>query len=377
VQTRAQNNFAVNERIKHQYFAYLKEAKQQSQSTVDDVAAALARFEGDTGYRDFKAFHYQHAIAFKRRLAEQQSKTTGNKLSKATMYSMLAHLKRFFQWLAGQPSFRSRIRYSDADYFNLSDKDTRIATARRERNFPTIEQVKHVIEKMPCNTEIERRNRAVIAFTLATGARDSAIASMKLKHVDLLVKCVYQDAREVKTKFSKTFTTTFFPVGDEVHQIIVDWVTHLRQDKLWGNDDPLFPATHVTLGGDQLFTVTGLERKHWSNATPIRKIFRDAFEAAGLPYFNPHSLRNTLVQLGQTLCKTPEEYKAWSQNLGHEEVLTTFRSYGAVGTRRQGEIIRDLAKPHQTESPDVAQLAKALAREMVSQKIDLLNQNRE
>jgi len=32
---------------------------------------------------------------------------------------------------------------------------------------------------------IECRNRALIAFTLLTGARDSAIASMKLKHVDL------------------------------------------------------------------------------------------------------------------------------------------------------------------------------------------------
>jgi hypothetical protein len=57
--------------------------------------------------------------------------------------------------------------------------------------------------------------------------------------------------------------------------------------------------------------------------------------------------------------------------------LTTFCSYGAVATRRQAEIIQNLAKPQQTESPDVAQLAKALAREMVSQKIDLLNQNRE
>jgi hypothetical protein len=64
------------------------------------------------------------------------------------------------------------------------------------------------------------------------------------------------------------------------------------------------------------------------------------------------------------VCKTPEEFKAWSQNLGHEEVLTTFRSYGAVGTQRQSQIIRDLAKPQQPESPNVEQLAKALAQEM-------------
>ena len=181
----------------------------------------------------------------------------------------------------------------------------------------------------------------------------------------------------METKFSKTFRTFFFPVGEEIREIVAEWVNYLRQIKLWGNDDPLFPATQVTVGENQRFQVVGLERKHWSNATPIRKIFRYAFQAAGLPYFNPHSLRSTLVQLGETVCKAPEEFKAWSQNLGHEEVLTTFRSYGAVGTRRQGEIIRDLANPPKTESSDVAQLAKALAREMVSQKIDLLDQNRE
>jgi hypothetical protein len=38
--------------------------------------------------------------------------------------------------------------------------------------------------------------------------------------------------------------------------------------------------------------------------------FREAFAAAGLQYFNPHSLRNTLVQLGETLCCTLEDFKA-------------------------------------------------------------------
>lgn len=50
---------------------------------------------------------------------------------------------------------------------------------------PTLEQIKHVISTMPHQTDIEKRNRALIAFTLQTGARDSAIASMKLKHVVL------------------------------------------------------------------------------------------------------------------------------------------------------------------------------------------------
>ena len=92
-----------------------------------------------------------------------------------------------------------------------------------------------------------------------------------------------------------------------------------------------------------LFETSGLDRKHWSNASPIRAVFRNAFTAAGLPYFNPHSVRKTLVQLGQRVCRSPEEYKAWSQNLGHKGVMTTFTSYGAISSARQAEIIRDLA----------------------------------
>jgi len=108
----------------------------------------------------------------------------------------------------------------------------------------------------------------------------------------------------------------------------------------------------------------GLDRKHWSNATPIRRIFRAAFTAAGLPYFNPHSIRNTLVQLGQTICKTPEEYKAWSQNLGHEEVLTTFCSYGQVASARQAEIMRDVAKSRSIVLPSAEEIADAVARKL-------------
>lgn len=355
---------ADNERIKRRYFAYLKEAKRHNEATVDAVAKALDRFEADTRCRDFKAFHHQQAIAFKKHLTEQRSQQSGEKLSKATLHATLAHLKRFFQWLAGQPGYRSRLQYSDAEYFNLSEKDTRVATAHREQKAPTLEQVKHVIATIPGDSEIQRRNRALVAFTLLTGARDSAIASMKLKHVDLCTGSVFQDAREVRTKFSKTFTTFFFPVGDEVRGIVTEWVLYLREEKLWGNDDPLFPATCVALGSTGHFEAVGLDRSHWSTAAPIRAIFREAFAAAGLPYFNPHSFRNTLVRLGETACQTPEQFKAWSQNLGHEGVLTTFYSYGEVGQRRQGEIINSLGAPQNILSPDVTALAKALAREM-------------
>ena len=245
------------------------------------------------------------------------------------------------------------------------------STAKRQQKFPTLEQIKHVLSKMPVGNEIERRNRALVTFTLLTGARDSAIASLKLKHVDLVAGCVNQDAREVKTKFSKTFSTFFFPVGEEVLEIVVAWVAYLRNEKLRGNDDPLFPATRVALGPDRQFAAEGLKREHWSNASPIRTIFREAFFGAGLPYFNPHSFRNTLVHLGEKVCKTPEQFKAWSQNLGHEKVLTTFLCYGEIEGHRQGEIIRNLVRPQKAVPSDADEIAEAVYKKLRSSGMEV------
>jgi len=79
------------------------------------------------------------------------------------------NLKRFFQWLTLQPGYKSRLKYSDAEYFNLSGKGARVATARREQRAPTLEQIRHVIGAMPSATELDRRNRALIVFTLRGG----------------------------------------------------------------------------------------------------------------------------------------------------------------------------------------------------------------
>jgi hypothetical protein len=132
---------------------------------------------------------------------------------------------------------------------------------------------------------------------------------------------------------------------------------------LWGNDDPLFPATRIALGPARQFEAVGLGRSHRSSAARVRSIFRDAFVVAGLPYFNAHSFRNALVRLGQAVCQSPDEFKAWSQHLGHDKVLMTFLSHGQIDGPRQGEIIRSPATPQLAAQPNLSVLAKALLRE--------------
>jgi integrase len=131
-------------------------------------------------------------------------------------------------------------------------------------------------------------------------------------------------------------------------------------------------ATRIALGASRQFEVAGLDRKHWSNATPIRTIFGEAFVSAGFPYFHPHSFRKTLVQLSQDVCKSPGDFKAWSQNLGHEQVLTTFLSYGEVACQRQGEIIRGLATPQQAVQSGADEIAKAMLKQLRDSGVDML-----
>jgi len=354
-----------NERVKRRYLQYLREVKGRDEASLDAVAKAIDRFEHHAKNRDFKKFHVEQARAFKAHLASTPNARTGGPLSASTVHSTLAALKGFFAWLAQQRGYRSQINMADAEYFNAPDNLSRVATARRYKTCPTIKQVRAMLDAMPARSEIERRDQALIAFALLSGARDRAIISFKLKHIDVESELIEQDAREVRTKRAKTFSTWFFPVGDDIRQIVVDWVAFLREEKGFGPEDPLFPKSKVAPGDDLAFRAVGLDREPWANANPVRAIFKEACALADLPYFNPHSIRNTLVQLAYERKLDAERFKAWSQNLGHESCLTTFSSYGQIPPARQAEIIRGLS-PHGEGSNDRIEpaLLRKLADEM-------------
>lgn len=331
-----------NERIKRKYLQYMREANGRNDTTVTKAAEAILRFEASTNFKTFKAFHIDQAIKFKARLEAEKSKRTGTALSKATIDGTLRAVKTFFKWLAGEQGYKSRISYSDAEYFNLNKKDARIAHAEREVPYPTMEQCRHAFTLMPSDTPIERRNKALFAFLMLTGARDGAVASLRLKRIDLAQACVYQDARDVKTKGSKTFTTWFLPVDPIYRDTFFEWVIHLRQELLFGNEDAVFPKPKMGVV-DGAFAVTGFEREPYATAGAILATIKNAFAAAGLPTFGPHSFRKTLVKWGDTRFISREAFKAFSQNIGHDSEITTVGSYLKVSQERQAELMRGTA----------------------------------
>ena len=190
----------------------------------------------------------------------------------------------------------------------------------------------------------------MIAFALLTGARDNAMASLRLKHIDLREGKIVQDARDVRTKASKTITTYFFPVGDDFRTVVEEWVIFLQRERQWGLDDPLFPATRIIVGESNRFEAAGLDRKCWRNATPIRKIFRDAFAAADFPTSTHTHSEKHWRDSDSRLAPRLKSSKRGARILGHEKVLTTLTSYGQVDRNRQGDIIRKLWVPKSNDA---------------------------
>lgn len=332
----------TNERVKRRYAHYYKEAGGVSDSTVNQALYAIAKFEQWTDFRDFKTFRSDDAVAFRKHLLARSGKKADELSSRATAHGTVSHLRRFFRWLSQESGYRKAMRGSDADFFNLPLRETRIANARIEKPSPTIEQLQHVIRSMSHDTAIEKRDRAIMAILALTGIRVNALISLKLKHVRRDRCGIDQDARQVATKGGRTFTSFFFPVGEDIRDMFTDYVDFLRSTLRLGNEDPLFPRTLQKAALSKSIEVVGLSKVHWKVADPVRRIFATAFAAERLPDYGPHSVRRTLALLGQQLCRTPEEMKAWSQNLGHREVLTTMMSYGQISNQRQAELIAEM-----------------------------------
>lgn len=265
---------------------------------------------------------------------------------------MLHEVRGFFKWLADQPGYKSKITHSDADYLSPDRKSENARRGSCWKPHPSPDNVHHLLKGMPTDNVVLRRDRALIAFLFLTGSREGAAITLRIGHVDLTNACVSFDGKSVSTKFGKTFTTAFYPIGDYAEQIVRNWIAELKTDHLFSESDPLLPKTNVGFGPSRHFEALGISREPWTNPSSAARIFKQAFKDAGLPLFSPHRVRDTLAELAKDHCRTPEDYKARSQNMGHDDVLTTFRSYGSVATGRQVELMGKYRKRGTSPSQD-------------------------
>ncbi|WP_406870908.1 hypothetical protein ABEB22_04285 [Thioclava sp. 'Guangxiensis'] len=140
----------------------------------------------------------------------------------------------------------------------------------------------------------------------------------------------------------------WFPSTDAFQTLLLTWLTDMNRIGL-GPEDALFPD------------LADLQRAPEPDRPPLRpmQIARAATEAFSLaskhatePY-SPHSVRHTLAQLGDRICRNSEERKAWSLNLGHSTDENTWTYYGKVPDVRRSEIFGLLENEHPASSPEI------------------------
>jgi integrase len=354
----------INEVVKKQYEEALLHGKCRDPKTVRAVWNNLNLFEDFTAHAGFKTFNSEQAKSFKTWL-EKKKNQDGELLSLSTVRSTLNSVREFFEWLAIHPQYVRKIDGRAVQYLRLSDNANRAARASREKASPTLQELEKALKAMPHETDIEKRDRAIFAFLIITCVRDDALVSLKRKHVSADEKTVWQDPKLVRTKGRKGIVTRFvgqaMPVAEE---IVLDWLKYADEVLKLKPNDALFPKTLVKPSPEtMIFEVQGLSREHWANAGPVRELFKEAFKAVGLPYYNPHLLRKTISKWALKNC-TQYEYKAISQNLGHEHAMTTYNSYAKLTEDEQLEAVSNIgqANPDLQNVPTETILAEVARR---------------
>ena len=331
---------------------------------MDAAAKALNRFETYNPIpRVSRLSTIEQAVGFKRHLAEQSNLRTGKPLSKATIHSTLAALKAFFVWLAGQPGFRSRLSYSDTDYFNDLERDSRIARTRLDKALP-------VAGAGPACHPNHAGRRRLPAQGPRAGGLDPA--DRRARRSGRLAQA--QAPRLGGGPVSSRMPARWRPSSARPSLLgSFRWETsrgalsrsgsaYLEATLHWGPDDPLFPAPRMEAGPDRLFRPAGLDRRHWTTAGPIREIFRRAFGLPACRTTRRIGCATRWRRWASDCARTPEEFEAWAQNLGHSGMLTTFASYGKVEPARQAEIVRGLARPQAPPNSALDEIAAIVAR---------------
>ena len=337
-----------NELIKRRFFDYLKNSKGFSQKSIESYEQAIWRWEEYTHKADFAQFNKTTAELFKDWVKMKKKANSEERVSISYCYDILRYLKVFFEWLSKQAGYKSKINQSAIDYLNLTRKEIRIATQPKSVDFPSLEDIKAVIENIKGNSEIEKRDKALISLAFLTGARIEAIITLSMGCFDKKRMIIDQDPKlGVKTKFSKRIVSSLIPFSyKEPLKYFCDWFVYLEKEKGFKPDDPIFPATKIENGKNNLsyYNTGEVEAIFWKSTSSPRKIFEKRFTQAGVRYYKPHSLRHLLVKQIIKLPLTEEQKKAISQSLGHEDVGTTFGSYGyaKIEENKQIEIIREI-----------------------------------
>lgn len=368
-----------NEQVKRQYFDLLRYAKGRAEGTIAQIEKALWLFEEFSSQADFSHYTKEKAMEFKQWLNERRFR--GKPLTETTYTHYLRYLGSFFTWLSQQQGFKNKITIDAVEYLNPSDKQKRMARQVKPRSYPEFEYCRDLALSIKGDSEIDHRDRALISFIALTGMRDLAVTTLSLGSFSEEDGIVEQNPRSgVRTKGSKHILSPLYAIDERLVLNFVSWA-HLLKKKGFPSEAPLFPRSKKSQGQDNssFETPTEVEPHYWIDAGPIRTIFKYRSKQAGLAYYPPHTFRHSMIAEAWKYCRTPEELKALSQSVGHENLMTTVAEYAAFDRKKLARIAHsmDFSKEATFNSDAMLETMKKMLEELTTMtKLNLEDKRR-
>ena len=232
---------------------------------------------------------------------------------KTSVARKLASLRTFFQFL---------VREGKLD----SNPAKQVATPKIERKLPnhlTMEDASHFVETPDTNTDLGRRDRAILEFLYATGIRVGELVGINLVDVDLRERLVWVTGKRKKQRV--------VPFGRPALQAVL-----LYMDKTRGTFLNICPETKR----DPQALFLNYQGTRITTRSVGRMIDKYIKLCADIHDISPHSLRHTFAT---HLLDAGADLRDIQELLGHARLSTT-QIYTQVSMEKMIEVY-DKAHP--------------------------------
>ena len=333
-----------NDRHYWKYFVYRKRCG-LSEKTIKKTQQAINHLknflEGKSLY-ELEPDDFNHFRSYLSDLTYR-----GKRISSNTIVNTISQLKLFFEYLGAKPEFQEVIDQEFMATWNLSpsEKQTLKNIGKKIKKFPTLDQIKNVLSSITTRTAVNRRNRCLILFCFLTGARISAAVTMKIGLLDLEKRVVTQDPDQgVETKKRKLIITTIPKFNEEYYQILIEWIQELLNAG-FNDDDPLFPVAAIEKKEDMLeFEISNGFIKEFLSVSSAEANIKKLFINAGYGDYHAHSFRDSHIHYASEMARSPNDLKAISMNVGHENIGITLKYYSVLSSNDVHERINALTE---------------------------------
>jgi integrase len=232
---------------------------------------------------------------------------------------LLSSARRFFEWLSTHKQGYDAI----TPQWLATLKNRRIVHQNFDHEAVSLSEILSIAHA-PATTVLERRTRAFAVFLWLSGARIMAATTMPIRAIDIEDLLIRQwPELGTKTKNGKKATTYLFNIP-ELIPVLKDWDDMVRP--ILSCNAPWFAHLSPVTGEIDRYR----DEKTVNRGAGFRKDLQKWLSKVNLPYHSPHKFRHGHAVYGIKHAKDIGDLKALSQNLMHDSLQVTDKTYGIL-----------------------------------------------